>query len=38
VPAAFTLLKELEARNLRIVAEAATGGDVQALADELVTA
>lgn len=37
VPVAYGILKELEARNLRIVAEAAAGGDVQALAGELVT-
>lgn len=38
VPLAYATLKALEARNLRLVAEAAAGGDVRALAGELVTA
>jgi V/A-type H+-transporting ATPase subunit C len=37
VPTAFTVLKELEVRNLRVVAQAAAGGDIQALASELIT-
>ena len=38
VPLAYATLKALEARNLRLVAEAVAGGDVRALAGELVTA
>jgi vacuolar-type H+-ATPase subunit C/Vma6 len=38
VPVAYATLKAVEARNLRLVAEAAAGGDVRALAGELVTA
>jgi V/A-type H+-transporting ATPase subunit C len=37
VPTAFTVLKELEVRNLRVVAQAVAGGDVKALARELIT-
>jgi len=36
VPVGFVVLKETEARNLRLVAQAVAGGRVGALADELV--
>jgi len=38
VPVAYATLKAQEARNLRLVAEAAAGGDVRAVAGELMTA